>query len=134
MKYICDTIICFHASLVRSCFPVPLRDMARKCHFGGGMCRPRYSGWKYTFKRYPSQISLYFVYLLFTITVQFYASRCSVQSLLPYSTFLAPCALNFFRVAAKFLSNFFLLSAHFNRLLYIDGNEFKDEASEKSCL
>ena len=44
---------------------------------------------------------------------------------LPYSTFLAPCALNFFRVAANFLSNFFL-SAHFNRLLYIEGNEFKD--------
>ena len=26
---------------------------------------------------------------------------------LPYSTFLAPCALNFFRVAANFLSIFF---------------------------
>ena len=25
----------------------------------------------------------------------------------PYSTFLAPCALNFFRVAANFLSKFF---------------------------
>ena len=45
---------------------------------------------------------------------------------IPYSTFLAPCVLNFFRVAANFLSKFFSLSAHFNRLLYIEGNEFKD--------
>ena len=45
---------------------------------------------------------------------------------LPYSTFLAPCALNFFRVAANFWSKFFSLSSHFNRLLYIEGNEFKD--------
>ena len=29
------------------------------------------------------------------------------QMHVPYSTFLAPCALNFFRVAANFLSKFF---------------------------
>ena len=30
-----------------------------------------------------------------------------------------------FRMAANFLSIFFLLSAHFNKLVYIEGNEFK---------
>ena len=53
-------------------------------------------------------------------------SKAIDENLLPQSTFLAPCALNFFRGGGKFFKYFFfLLSAHFNRLLYIEGNEFK---------
>ena len=36
----------------------------------------------------------------------------------------ALCA-KLFQNGGKFLKYFFLLSAHFNRLLYIEGNEFK---------
>ena len=39
---------------------------------------------------------------VFTVC-HFANGSCSI----PYSTFLAPCALNFFRVAANFLSKFF---------------------------
>ena len=48
------------------------------------------------------------------------------NEMIPYSTFLAPCALNFSEWGQIFEVIFFLLSAHFNRLLYIEGNEFKD--------
>ena len=38
--------------------------------------------------------------------------------------FSALCA-KLFQNGGKFLKYFFLLSAHFNKLLYIEGNEFK---------
>ena len=40
--------------------------------------------------------------------------------------FKRPVRLTFSEWRQIFEVNFFLLSAHFNRLLYIEGNEFKD--------